>query len=477
MFRLRLIWTIGVLTACAALAGCRANGSGISSQNQGSGNSSVVLTMTDTPPTNVSILSAEVTLTGATLNPGNVSLFSGSTTIELTRLQTDIGYIATANNISAGNYTSLSLTFANPMLTIENDTGSVIVSGTTSCAVGSICTIAPPTVANLATTINLSSFSLAANSSAGLLVDVNLNNLLSATLGADFKAGTTVSSFTPAGTEAPLVGAEDVVGQVTAVNASKNTFTIQNIAGSFSLVVDSNSTFFQFPSNLCTTSTIACLLANQIVSVDIAIRSDGSLEARNVVFEDADNSDTEVEGMITSTNAGSQQFNIVVLDVSATTTGLTIGEQATVHYAVAPQTPFSIDLVHADNMQISTAGFLFATPADLSVGQEVSIRRNSASSGSSLTADRVLLRSSRISATVGSVGSPTLFLTNVPSIFSGHAITQISAQTFSSTIFSESGSAIVFTQIPVSGAVSVRGPLFNVSGTRTLLATKVVLTP
>jgi len=51
--------------------------------------------MTDTPPTNVSLLSAKVTLTGATLGPGNVSLFSGATTIELTRLQTDIAYIST----------------------------------------------------------------------------------------------------------------------------------------------------------------------------------------------------------------------------------------------------------------------------------------------------------------------------------------------------------------------------------------------
>jgi hypothetical protein len=181
--------------------------------------------------------------------------------------------------------------------------------------------------------------------------------------------------------------------------------------------------------------------------------------------------------MITSTNAGSQQFNIVVLTVSGTGTGLSIGEQATVHYIVAPQTPFDIDLVHADNVQISTAGFLFATPADLTVGQEVSIRRNSASAGSSLTADRVRLRSSRISAAVGSIGSPILFLSSLPSIFSGHVITQIQAQTSTATIFSENGSTIVFTQIPVSGVVSVRGPLFNVSGARTLLASKVVLTP
>jgi len=45
-------------------------------------------------------------------------------------------------------------------------------------------------------------------SGAGLLADVNLNNLLSATLGADFKNGVTVSEFTPASSGAPPVGAE-----------------------------------------------------------------------------------------------------------------------------------------------------------------------------------------------------------------------------------------------------------------------------
>ena len=376
MFQPRSIWIIALLTFCAGIAGCRGD-TGFGSGNQSSGNSSVVLAMTDTPPSNVSVLSAEVTLTGATLNPGNVSLFSGSTTIELTRLQTDVAYLATAANISAGSYTSLSLTFANPLLTIENDTTAAIVSGSTTCAVGSICTIAPTTTANLATTINLSSFSIAANGSAGLLVDVNLDNLISAAMGADFKAGTTVSSFTPGGTGAPLVGAEDVVGQVTALDTTHNTFSIQNVTGTYSLAVDNSSTFFQFPSSDCSTSSIACLRANQIVSVDIGIRSTGGIVARNVVFEDADSSDTEVEGIITGTNAGAQQFNIVTLAISAAGTGLSIGEVATVHYAVAPQTPFDVDFVHADNVAVSTSGYLFAAPADLSVGQQVSIRRNS----------------------------------------------------------------------------------------------------
>src|SRR5580700_5692864 len=85
MFRIRLIWAITVLAFSVALAGCGGN-SQFGSRPQNNGNSSVVMAMTDTPPSLVSILSAQVTLTGATLTPGNVSLFSGSATVDLARL-------------------------------------------------------------------------------------------------------------------------------------------------------------------------------------------------------------------------------------------------------------------------------------------------------------------------------------------------------------------------------------------------------
>lgn len=479
MFRPQSIVISGVCFFCAIFAGCRANENSFNSTGQSSGNSSVVLAMTsESQPSNITILSAEVTLTGATLNPGNISLFSGSKTIELTRLQTDTAYLTTASSIPAGSYTSVTLTFANPSLTIENDSTAAI--GT--CMVGSICTMAPTTVANLGPIITLSSFSLAANSTAGLLVDVNLTNLLSATLGADFMAGTSVSSFTPGGTGAPLVGAEDVVGQITALDTTHNTFSIQNVMGTSSLAVDGTSTFFQFPSTLCATPGIACLRANQIVSVDISIGSTGATVARNVVYEDADNSDTEVEGMITGTNAGAQQFNIVTLAISATGTGLNIGDIATVHYSVSPQTPFTVDFVHADKTSVSTTGYLFAMPTDLSVGQEVSVRCSNCSSGTApnpINADRVLLRSSRITATVHTVGAPYIYLYDVPSILSGNGVTQIQVQTSSPTIYSENNVAKVINDVFSPEIVAVRGPMFNLSGggTRYLVASKVVIVP
>jgi hypothetical protein len=472
MLKFRDFWIVLILSI--ACAGCR-SGSQITGQTQTAGNSSVVLAVTDTPPSNVSILSAEVTLTGATLNPGNVSLFSGSTTIELTRLSTDIGYLATAANVPTGSYTSITLTFANPLLTIENDTTSPIVSGTTTCAVAAICTIAPVTTANLSTTVSLSAFTIASNSTNGLLVDVNLNNLLSATMGADFSAGTTVKSFIPSGTGAPQVGAEDVVGHVTSVNSTAGTFTLQNAIATYTLKVETASTFFQFVS--CTTPSIACLQINQILSVDIGLLADGTLLARNIVFEDADSTDTEVEGRIVTTNLGLQQFTIVTLGLSSATTGLNIGNTATVQYTSAPQTPFDVDVVHADNVVVSTTGFSLTSPTQLAVGQEVSIRRNSASSGTTIVADRVRLRSTRVTATVQSIGAPNIYLYNLPSFYFGDGgIKQVQVQTSTQTIISEQNVLKTLTEVPVAGLISVRGPLFS-TATTTLVATKVAIVP
>jgi hypothetical protein len=473
------ICTISLLVFCAALAGCRGECRCFSSQAAPAGNSSVVLAITDTPPSSVSILSAKVTLTGATLTPGNIPLLSGSTTVELTKLQTDTTYIATATEVASGNYSNLTLTFANPLLTIENDTMSAIVSGSISCQAGSICTIAPTIVSNLSVTIPLTSFIVAPNSSAGLLIDVNLDSLVSSTAGEDFQLGTTVSQFIPAGTGAPLVGAEDVVGQVGNINTSNNTFTLQNATGFYFLTVDSMSTFFQFPSSPCSIPGFACLNTHQILSVDIGIQSDGSISARNILFEDSDNSDTEVEGVVTSTNPEAQQFNMVIVAQSAPVPGSQIGDEVTVKYSIpSPVAPFDIDFVHADNVPVSTAGFTFSAPMDLAVGQEVSIRRNSNSSSSLLRADRVRLRSTRFTANILSNASSFIGFFNIPSIFEASGTTTIQAQTLRPTICSNTSNVVlVCSNVPVGALASARGPLFNVGGSRTMISTRVIKRP
>jgi hypothetical protein len=437
--------------------------------------SSVVLAITDMPPSPVSILSAEVTLTGATLAPGNIPVFSGSTTIELTRLQTDVAYLATAAKVPAGTYTSITLTFANPSLTIENGTAAPIAS----CAVETVCTFAP-SASSMSATVPLSSFSIGGSSAAGLLVDLNLERLLNSSLAAHFNPATSVFPFTPAGMNAPLVGAEDVVGHVASVSPSNGTFTLTNAQASYILKVDNSTMFLQFPKS-CTTLGFACLADNQILSVDIDIQSDGSIVARNIVFEDADSTDAEIEGLIASTNAGSQQFNFVIHTISSGGTGLSVGQSATVQYSASSPTVFDVDLVHADGVPIpGTSSFFFASPGDLVVGQEVSIRLHRVQPGGELLADRVRLRSSRISAVVVSADSSLINLQgNLPSVFSSRdGVTQILAQTSSipPTIYYEvNGSTNASTNL-VNQTVAVRGPLFNTGGTnRTLIASKVVL--
>src|SRR6202158_6631699 len=116
MFRIRLNYAIVLVISCVALAGCGGRSSPVGGTTP-PGTAPVVLAMTDTPPTNGSILSAEVTLTGATLSPGNVSLLTTPITVELTRLQTDVSFLS-KTNVNPGNYTSLALTFAHLSLTI-----------------------------------------------------------------------------------------------------------------------------------------------------------------------------------------------------------------------------------------------------------------------------------------------------------------------------------------------------------------------
>ncbi|HWX37814.1 MAG TPA: DUF4382 domain-containing protein [Candidatus Sulfotelmatobacter sp.] len=474
MFRIRFFRAICGLFVLAALFGCGGSGQ-LGSGTQNSGNSSVVLAMMDTPPSLVTVLSAQVTLTGATLAPGNVSLLSAPVTVELTRLQTDVAYLATAAKIPAGSYTSVTLTFANPSLTIENDTAATIAG----CASATICPIVPTTSA-MSATVPLTSFSIASSSTTGLLIDVNLETLLNSALVEDFIAGTSVFQFTPAGTGAPPVGAEDVVGHVASPTMSSNTFTLTNAEASYALKVDSSTTFFQFPTTgSCTTPGFACLQANQILSVDIGIQSDGSLLAKNIVFEDADSSDVEVEGIITNTTSSSQQFDMVVLTASGTGTGLSVGGQATVAYALPPQTTFDIDFLHADStpISLSTSGFLFSTPADLVAGQQISIRRHGTLAGGQIQADRVRLRSSRFTEGVSVIGSGIITLPS-PSLVSGHGGgSTLLVQTFVPTIFFEIGHTINLSNIGLGIPISARGPLFNVNNQRTIAASKVVVQP
>src|SRR5229473_1176361 len=129
------------------------------------GSAPMSVTMTDTPPAGVTVLSFEVDVTGATLNPGNVDLLSGRPAIEVEvkRLETESAFLNTAH-VAPGTYTSLKLTFANPELTFKNDTVATLAG----CAVGAVCEIKPAGTLTSTVTFAPPGIVVAANTPSGI---------------------------------------------------------------------------------------------------------------------------------------------------------------------------------------------------------------------------------------------------------------------------------------------------------------------
>src|SRR5260370_15836514 len=123
-----------VLAVCAfiflcvlAIFGC---GGGSMTNPLQQGSSALSVTIRDTPPTGVTVLSFEVTVTRAALNPGNVDLLAGRVPgrRELEQLETESAFLNTAR-VAPGTFTSLNVTFSNPGLTLQNGTRRGLAGG------------------------------------------------------------------------------------------------------------------------------------------------------------------------------------------------------------------------------------------------------------------------------------------------------------------------------------------------------------
>ena len=419
-----------------------------------------------TPPAGVSILSLELTLSGAQLEPGNVALLASPVTVELARLQAEVSLLA-STTVPQGNYTGISLTFANPMVTFENNTAATIVIGGVSCAAGQVCTAQPPAI-NLAGTVNFPStgIALAANVPSAVLLNLNLATALSNTFQGNFTAGATVSELasTPAG--APFTDFGDVVGVITAKNTVNNSLVLQTSLGSETVFVNSATVFANFPTSLCTSAAFACIVANQIVSLDINLQPDSSLLATKVLFEDADISHPEIEGIVVAT-AGltpPSQFSMVVTRETPSLPGISVGSVVGVELSSVPLTVFDVDNLGAS---VATSAFSFQGIQDLMIGQEVQVQQLSDSTNILEDAGRVRLRSSRITANVSLVAAPEFTLGNatLPSFLMSAGISQIRVITLGApapTAYTEfAGNAANISQIIVGNSVSIRAQLFK----------------
>ncbi len=431
----------------------------------------VSVSLTDAPPAGVTVLTFEVTVTGATLNPGSADLVAGKSPvrIEIKRLETENAFLSTAN-IPSGNYTSLNLTFSNPELTFRNDTGTTLAG----CASGRVCEIKPSGA--LTATVN-GQFNLMSGTQTGVLVDLNLANLITPSLGVDFSSATAVTATqqTKDG-EGELEDLDDLDGIV--ANPSSSQFTLQTTdMGGITVAIDSNTQFDGFDA--CAAANATCVQSGQSVEVDLMLLASGTFLAKKIELQDdaQQAADDEFEGIVSKIDSPSQ-FEMVVNDELRAVANVSVGDPVTVMLTTSGGgTSFQVD---ANGLAVPSTlqqGFEGATDtSQLLPGQTVQVRKLTMTGGPApaaiaITTDRVRLRDTRFTATVS--GAPTGSNFNVgglPGLFTAEGVSQIQVQTSSQTNF-ENVSGV--SGLADGSTVSLRGLLFKNTPNPVLIADKV----
>jgi hypothetical protein len=479
-----------LFVAIIALAGCSGGNQATTGGGGGGGNQSASLTLTltskpDVSLTNISVLSATVGTTGITLNPttGNPVSMTLSPTVypvDLTRLQSDSAFLGTLS-LPSGSYTSATVTFSAPTLTLDNQSGATL-NGT--CLTGTICKIVL-TAGSAQVTSAPFPLTLTAAQAKGISVNLDLNKALTLTTGTlalSFSAANVATATTLPRTGAPtgsLDLIEDFVGLVTAKTSSSITVTASNgISLPFALP---SSPVIEDPQGLCAALNATCLVVNQtVVSVDATVNTSGTLSLVSADLLDASPQD-EVEGTLI-TNGIPGQFNLVVANkvVASGNSTLAAANPGDKFLVTLSNSTFIVDFDEFFNnasLPPSSVTTLFASEANLVNGQDVMVHvtvatGTAAAGNQAITADRVRLRFTRATGTVQSVSGQSFTLSNLPPFMT--FVTNPLVDTITGATNFDGVTDV--NSVTVGQTVSIRALMLN-NSTFTFYAAKVRLQP
>src|SRR5437588_2398346 len=464
------------------LVGC---GGGMSSPNQPPApHPNMVqasLTIHDNPPMGVTVLSFDIDVTGAELQPSDtskppVSMLSAPEDIELEHLQTESALLA-SKSVPTGTYSSLMVSFANPRMTIQNQTGSTLTLGTQSCANQQICEFSPM-LNQSSVTVEGSPFpiTLTMNSPVVLKMDFNVDASVQQS---DLSITPTVSVVqipTMSSTGQPAEEDVEVIGTITTIDQTAHTFKVQSGMNgpSFTIATDT-STLFDFGTS-CSAANFSCLQTGQIVAVEAKMQPDGSLLAFQVKFFQPPNQ-ISFAGTITSVSSGGTSFQIVLFDEEAYG-----GEMGSFSMGF----PLTINLATSTTFSTHSGGFMLpsglnsASPADLMVGQRVRLHPSGLPSGMpptvTVTVDQVQLEPSDVTGTITAINTgsnpQTFTLGMLPSFFQNAGIMSIQVDVLSNTQFESEEDQMMsgLSSFKTGDTVSVRGLLFKTMGSPTMVA-------
>jgi Domain of unknown function (DUF4382)/Domain of unknown function (DUF5666) len=477
MLRNKILFPL-LLLASISLASC--SGLPKSGPPPPGGNSTLSLTMTDTPLTGTSILSFKVTVTGVSLTPSTgkaVSLTLNPTTpiVELTRLQSDSAFLGTAT-VPSANYISATVSFSSPDIVLINQTAVALNGGTPApCPAipATTCEFKPATSGMITLTTAPFPLTLTPNQQTGLSLDFNLNNAITMTNGAvsvDFTQAKVLTAATLPRIGTPT-GALDLIEDFTGIitTISGNSVTVHSDTRGNITAVANSSTTFNIDPTVCPAQNITCLAANKTVSIDASLNLDGTMTLLEADLLDnvsvLANKLDAVEGTVTSVNAS--QISLVLSDKSVVSGNslLTAASAGTVFVATVGATPtFSVDTKGLSAVLASFNSIPFATLSNVFAGQTVRIQvlANPAptaglNSSVLVNTNSVVLRFSRVTATVSiPPASPFFsvsFITLPPFLGGVNGFVNIPVQISTQTNFD---GVTDITRLSVGDSVSVR---------------------
>ena len=459
-----------------AIVACGGNSSMQSPPVTPSNATNVSLTIGDAPPMGVTVLRFELQVMSASLQPSGsgemaVSMLDQPQEVELEHLQTEPAFLVN-RNVPAGTYTGLSAIFANPKMTILNQTGQTLTVGTQTCATGQTCDVTPPlNQSNISVQAPTAPFplTLASNSPVALLLHFDINTSIQN----DLSISPTISL-----TQIPPLPTGEferfhVVGTVSAVNAPN--FTLQTAFGNQTLtIVTDTNTQYGFGTS-CQANNFSCIATGQLLQVKVNLMAGGTLDATQVNLLQTQGLPS-FQGVVTSVNASMNQIQVALafMDDAQDQFGQ-MGPGLGLTIQPTASATFSID---ADGLTMPS-GVSFASVQDVFVGQVVRFHPTlpitmSGMGQFTLSADSVTLENSEITGTIAAVNAsatmPNFMLGGLPSLFTNASVSQLEIEPAQGTDF-ENVSGL--SALAVNDQVSVAGLLFNSSAGPVVIAARV----
>jgi hypothetical protein len=444
---------LALFAAILSLASCSGTHNRCMTNCVVNGNALLSVSISDTPPTNTTVVSFTLPIVGISLTSSSgsqVSVFSTGTAanFELTRLQSDSDVVVTNASVAAGTYTAVSVTVGAATGTFINNSGAQ-VGNCPAANPFSVCGLPDGVTTTITAPINLV---LTNDAHQWMDLDFNYNNAIVTTNGIGINmqqanvltATTTVPTGVPSG---DFANVDDFTGRVTAVSSSSISLT-STVRGSLTATINGSTKIFdpQVPAQ-CSggVATLACIQTGSIVSLQGVLTNTGAVVATSLdVIDSATTPADEVEGTIypSTCNVGTS-IGMIISDSSINTTGspLTSAGFGTGVCLTFTTPSFLVDfgiLTGQPGLPVSSAGF--SSGNDLLAGQTVRAKITGATPATGTnpikaTATAMILRYSRLTGTVNTVSGATFTIGGLPTYITAFTVPPLVQTYTTATLF------------------------------------------